>query len=359
MNYRTMAVCGVSLLLARSALAQTATEPAPTGAATQAPPPAGSPAGAAPTAPAPMAPAAPPVTAPATAAPPAPPPAPAPPVVAAPPPAAPSPAELPPTDTATPRPPASTHDLPSNLRGRFALDTASFTDGGDALSTIALRLLASVPVSQRVALDARLPLGLGLDNSTAAVLGNIMLGAHATLPVGTSTWVSVGGAVGVPLLSGRTQRSRAYAAAQVPNALWNLHEYTPSVVPVELRAAIEHVWEPLSLRAELAPVVMAPLGRNDQVEVAIMHAGEVEIGGVVAGGLRLQGVALPTFSQLKDTTFASKAAYQAAIEPFLAVQKPGYFLRAGFLLPLSDPLGYSSTGLGTYGVRLAAGVHLD
>lgn len=350
MNYRTMAACGVWMLLARSALAQPATgaEPAPP----QAPPPAASPPAAtgapAPMAPPPPAAAAAPVTA-------APPPA-ATPASSAPP--ATAPAELPPTDAAAP-PPATKHDLPSNLRGRFALDTASFTDGGDALSTIALRLLASVPVSQRVALDARLPLGLGLGNSTAAVLGNIMLGAHATLPVGTSTWVSVGGAVGVPLLSGRTQRSQAYAAAQVPNALWNLHEYTPSVVPVELRAAIEHVWEPISLRAELAPVVMAPLGRNDQVEVAIMHAGEVEIGGVVAGGLRLQGVALPTFSQLKDTTFASKAAYQAAIEPFLAVQKPGYFLRAGFMLPLSNPLGYSSTGLGTYGVRLAAGVHLD
>lgn len=347
MNYRIMAVCGVWTLLARSALAQPAAgaEPAP-------PPAVASPPAAASSAPAPTAPAAPPVAAPPpVVAQPAAPPMPAPAL------AAPSPAELPPTGAPTPRAPG--HDLPSTLRGRFALDTASFTDGGDALSTIALRLLASVPVSQRVAIDARLPLGLGLGNSTAAVLGNIMLGAHATLPVGTSTWVSVGGAVGVPLLSGRTQRSQAYAAAQVPNALWNLHEYTPSVVPVELRAAVEHVWEPISLRAELAPVVMAPLGRNDQVEVAIMHAGEVEIGGVVAGGVRLQGVALPTFSKLKDTTFASKAAYQAAIEPFLAVQKPGYFVRAGFMLPLSDPLGYSSTGLGTYGVRLAAGVHLD
>ncbi|MBL0192939.1 MAG: hypothetical protein IPQ09_01725 [Myxococcales bacterium] len=349
MKLATLTTLGALLLLTRLAAAQPVTDP---GA-----PPAPAAPPAAPAAPGPASPAAstPPPAAPATTTP-----APA---AAAPPAAAVAPAspstELPPAEPSAPPASAQKNDLPSSLRGRFGLDTASFTDGDDALSVIALRLLASVPVSQRVALDARLPLGLGIDNSTAAVLGNLMLGAHATLPIGTSTWISVGGALGVPLLSGRTQRSQAYAAAQVPSAMWNLHEYTPSTVPIELRAALEHVWSPISLRAELVPVVMAPLGRNDQVEVAILHAGEVEIGGVVAGGLRLQGVALPTFAELENTTFAARSSYQAAFEPFLAVQKPGYYLRAGFMLPLSNPLGYSSTGLGTYGVRLAAGVHLD
>jgi hypothetical protein len=258
-----------------------------------------------------------------------------------------------------PAPPVegATGGAPLDLQGAIGLDTATFTDGGDAFSAVAIRLLASVPVAHATYLDVRLPLGFTTDKTTNAVIGNVMLGVHGVTSIGATTWLSFGGGLGLPLLSGGTQRDKGYGGAQVPNAFWNIHEYFPSIVPLEARVAIEGEAGPVTLRGELAPVIMIPIGQNDQVEVAIMHSIEAQIGHTFGGGLRLQGVALPTFQHTNRNSLAEGDLYQLAMEPFLVVQQPRYFVRTGLMLPLDSTLGPPLVG--SFGFRLGFGVRLE
>jgi hypothetical protein len=203
----------------------------------------------------------------------------------------------------------------------------------------------------------RLPLGFTTDRTTNAVLGNVILGAHRVLSVGKTTWMSIGGGLGLPLLSGRSQRDAGFGGAQVPRAFWDIHEYMPSVIPLELRVGFEGEAGPVTLRGEIAPVVMIPLGDNEEIEVAIMHAVEAQIGHTIAGGLRLQGVALPTFGNVYRGGLAQGDLYQAALEPFFLVQQPRYFFRTGLMLPLDDVLGPPLVR--SFGFRLGFGIRLE
>jgi hypothetical protein len=247
--------------------------------------------------------------------------------------------------------------LPLDLRGAIGLDTASYTDAGDAFTSIAIRLLASVPVARGAYVDVRLPMGFTTDRSTNATLGNVILGAHGVLSLGKTTWMAIGGGIGLPLLSGGTQRDRGFGGAQVPNAFWNIHEYMPSVVPIEARVSIEGEAGPVTIRGELAPVIMIPIGQNDQTEVAIMHSVEAQIGKTIGGGLRLQGVALPTYDRLDQSSPAEGDLYQLAMEPFFAVQQPRYYFRTGMMLPLDSTLGPPFSR--SFGFRLGFGVRLE
>jgi hypothetical protein len=247
--------------------------------------------------------------------------------------------------------------MPLDLRGAIGLDTASFTDSGDAFSAVAIRVLASVPVARATYLDVRLPLGFTTDKTTNAVLGNPIVGMHGVLALDRTTWLSIGGGFGLPLLSGGTERENGFGGAQVPNAFWNIHEYMPSIVPIEARVGIEGQAGPVTIRGEIAPVITIPIANNDQVELVIMHAVEAQIGHTFAGGLRLQGVAMPTFKQVYRGSFAEGDLYQAAMEPFFLVQQPRYFFRAGMMLPLDKTLGPPLVG--SFGFRLGFGVRLE
>lgn len=247
--------------------------------------------------------------------------------------------------------------LPLDLRGAIGLDTASFTDAGDALSAIAIRVVSSVPVARGAYFDVRLPLGFTTDRNTDAVLGNVILGAHGVLSIGKTTWMTIGGGIGLPLLSGRTQDNEGFGGAQIPRAFWDIHEYMASVVPIEMRVGIEGEAGPFTLRGELAPAIMIPIGGNDEAEVAIMHAIEAQVGHTIAGGLRLQGVALPTFENVYRGSAAEGDLYQAALEPFFLVQQPRYFFRTGMMLPLDATLGPPFAR--SFGFRLGFGVRLE
>ena len=258
-----------------------------------------------------------------------------------------------------PPPPSDTvpAGLPLDLRGAIGLDTASFTDAGDALSAIAIRVVSSVPVARGAYFDVRLPLGFTTDRNTDAVLGNVILGAHGVLSIGKTTWMTIGGGIGLPLLSGRTQDNEGFGGAQIPRAFWDIHEYMASVVPIEMRVGIEGEAGPFTLRGELAPAIMIPIGGNDEAEVAIMHAIEAQVGHTIAGGLRLQGVALPTFENVYRGSAAEGDLYQAALEPFFLVQQPRYFFRTGMMLPLDATLGPPFSR--SFGFRLGFGVRLE
>lgn len=247
--------------------------------------------------------------------------------------------------------------MPLDLRGAIGLDTASFTDSGDGFSSVTIRVVSSIPVARGVYVDARLPLGFTTDKTTNAVLGNVMLGAHGVFSVGKTTWMSFGGGIGLPLLSNGTQRDNGYGGAQVPSAFWDVQEYMPSIVPIELRLKIEGEAGPVTIRGEIAPVVMIPIANNDDPEAVILHAVEAQVGHTIAGGLRLQGVAMPTFKHVYGGSFAEGDLYQAAIEPFFLVQKPRWFFRTGMMMPLDKALGPPFAG--SFGFRLGFGVRLE
>lgn len=218
------------------------------------------------------------------------------------------------------------------------------------------RVLASMPLASNVFFDARLPLGVTISRSTAASVGNPSLGLRGVVDLGSGTWVNVSGAIGLPLLSGQAQRTGG-AAPMIPTALWDLQDYMPSSLPLEFRLGLEKKIDFVSIRGEIAPIFMMPVGRNDEVELAFLHAVEVEAGGKVSAGLRLQGVALPTTKDVEVTSVAKGTPYQAAMEPFLVVRHGAYFARSGLMLPLDEPLGPPLVK--SFGFRLALGVRFE
>lgn len=246
--------------------------------------------------------------------------------------------------------------MPWALRGGFALDTATATPTDDDFTAMSARVLASMPLTSHVFLDARLPLGVAISRSTTASVGNASLGIRGVVELGSDTWVNVSGAIGLPLLSGAAQRASG-GAPMIPMAFWDVQDYMPSLLPLELRVGLEKRMDIVSIRAEIAPVLMMPVGRSDEVEVAFLHAAEIEAGRVVSAGFRLQGVALPTTKDLAYTTPAEGTPYQAAMEPFVVVRHGAYFARTGLLLPLDEPLGPPLVK--SFGFRLALGVRFE
>ena len=50
------------------------------------------------------------------------------------------------------------------------------------------------------------------------------------------------------------------------------------------------------------------------MEFAFQHAAEIQVGHALGGGLRLQGVALPTFNDVYKNSYAEGDLYQLAME---------------------------------------------
>jgi hypothetical protein len=252
-------------------------------------------------------------------------------------------------------------DLPLGRRGAIALDTASMTLASGQASAISVDVVTAMPVAKTTFLDVRLPLGWSTHKQTSAVVGNPLLGAHHLIRQ-RSVWWILGGGFGLPLLSSRSQDNDGYGLLAVPRALWNLHDVSADILPLELDAGIEAHFGIAILRFDLDPVFHFPIGRNDQVEFALQHALELQLGHAIGGGLRVQGVALPTFDDTGTKSITRGDLYQLAIEPFLAIERRVGFLRAGVMLPLDSFLGpplVSDNDGGGWGLRLAMGLRIE
>ncbi|WP_437831800.1 hypothetical protein [Sorangium sp. So ce1153] len=237
------------------------------------------------------------------------------------------------------------------------METSSFTGGDSDVSGLAIALFARMPFAGHTFLDIRVPFGLAMDERTDAVLGNVMLGAHHIARAGRRLWLTVGGAVGLATLSGQTQHHSSYEPVGASRAYWDLHEYFPSILPIHARLGAEGHFGPLIARAQLEPVLYIPLGRNKEYEVAIQHAAELQIGHGIGGGLRVQGMALPTFDNVSVRHAVARNLYVLALEPFLTIERKLTFIRAGLLLPFDEELGPPLDH--TWGFRFSAGVHVD
>jgi hypothetical protein len=262
--------------------------------------------------------------------------------------------------------------IPYARHGHFSLDTASFTLGGGELSSVSLVVASSFLLTDQLYFDVRLPLGYTMFNDRAQVaLGNTMLGVRAVLPTSSGAlWWVLGGGFGLPFLSSESQDIDAYAGPPIPRAFWDHHEYSPDTLPLEFDAAIEaHLGAVTILRFEVEPVTYFPLAGHEQVELVIQHAAEVQFGHAIGGGLRLQGVALPTFDETDIDVISEGDLYQFAMEPFFVIERRSALLRLGLMLPFDEILGPPlaslggrrslNGGLGAYGFKLAVGVRLD
>lgn len=248
--------------------------------------------------------------------------------------------------------------IPLAHRGGLGLDTAVFSAGNeqDGAAGGSLSVELGLPLAKRTFLDARLPMGF----ATAFVLGNPNLGIRHVL--GREVWVSLGGALGLPVVNVRTQPFGAYQYPPIPNGLWNLHDYFPNIVPLEFNLGVEgHAGRYVILRGQVDPVLWIPYSRNDEPELVIQHAAELQVGHTLGGGLRLQGVAIPTGEDygvnypLLDR--GGGDLYQLAVEPFLAAEGELLFARLGILMPLDEELGPPFDV--SWGFRMKAGFHID
>ncbi|WP_437966896.1 hypothetical protein WMF04_46270 [Sorangium sp. So ce260] len=247
--------------------------------------------------------------------------------------------------------------VPRGQRGAIGVETSSFTGGDSDVSGLAVALFARVPFVEHTFLDVRVPFGLAMDERTDAVLGNVMLGAHHVGRVGRTLWLTVGGAVGLATLSGQTHNHDSYEPVGASRAYWDLHEYFPSILPVHARLGAEAHVGPLIARAQIEPVLYIPLGRNEEYEIAIQHAAELQIGHGIGGGVRVQGMAMPTFENVGIRHAVARNLYVLALEPFLAMEREAAFVRAGLLLPLDEELGPPLDH--TWGFHFTAGVRTD
>ncbi len=280
----------------------------------------------------PPAPAAPPAV---TVAPPAPPP---------PPPAsAPSPAELPPAaeapaETEKPKP------LPYAMKGGFELGVSALKFGraSDPVPT-ALVLGAHLPIATGTFVDARLPLAL-------ATLGNPQVGVHHARAIGDGVWLSVGGSVGLPLVT-----DNSYSTFQVATTFFNISDFARDLMPFAVRAALEVHASIAELRFQAEPLWGVSTRTNPEHFFAVQHAFEAQIGHAIGAGLRYQGVAFGT-NPLRSGDY-----YQGAVEPFVRAAYGALLARLGVIFPIDTPLngGTQESSTQAWGVNALLAYQLD
>jgi hypothetical protein len=231
-------------------------------------------------------------------------------------------------------PPGVSHGVPLSRRGRIAVEAAGFTqESGDA-SLLALGLDVHIPVTQRTFIDARLPMP-----------GNIMLGASRVSKLGRGGFLSYGAQLGLPLVT--NTRADDFS---LPNGTWNVHEYDASFLPIKLGLGYERVTGLLEIRLDAEPVLLIPVGNSQEVNFVFQHAGELQFGHSIGGGLRVQGVAV--------TKGVFDDAYQLSVEPFFVVRRELGFARIGLMLPIDDSVAGPAFEQ-AWGLRLMTGLHID
>jgi hypothetical protein len=190
-----------------------------------------------------------------------------------------------------------------------------------------------------------------------AALGNVSLGAHHVLRVGQRGWLSLGGGVGLATLSGQTHDHDGYEPLGASRGYWDLHEYFPTILPIQARVSAERHLGPLIVRGQVDPILSIPIGRNDEYEFALQHAAELQLGHSIGGGGRVQGVALPTFENVDVRHAGARNLYVLSIELFFVIERKLAFLRTGLMLPFDEELGPPLDH--TWGFRLSAGVRME
>lgn len=240
--------------------------------------------------------------------------------------------------------------IPFGQRGGFILDGSGLS--GPDVAGGSLVVVGSMPLVGKTYFDAHLPIGV----ADEAIIGNPTLSIRSMVRVSKSFWFLGGGGIGLPVLQRRPDDPVAVASAS--RAFWDLHEFFPEILPIMARFGVEgHAGDLVILRAQLDPMLFIAVRENDEMEFVLQHSAELQIGHTIGAGLRIQGVAMPTFEELGTRHITEEDLYQFAMEPFFVVERDLAFLRVGLLLPMDAQLGPPLTT--SWSVRLATGLRID
>jgi len=252
------------------------------------------------------------------------------------------------------RPGVSRDGVPLTMRGQIGIDGGFFSAGDEDAAGASIDIVGGIPLTRHTFLDLRIPLAFG--SSTFSV-GNIDAGAHHVFSPADGLWLSLGGGLGLPTLNEDTSSRSAYEIGTVTSAHWYFSEFWPNSVPIRASFGLEgHLGDIVTLRFFTNLVVMIGYEDNGQHELAIPHAVEVQFGHELGGGLRVQGVALPTLDDAGQSTSFDGDLYQLALEPFFSYEGDLAFARAGIMMPLDGQLG--PPFVQSWGFRLGTGVRL-
>jgi hypothetical protein len=240
-----------------------------------------------------------------------------------------------------------------SLRGGLTLDASAGGSGDEDFGGGALILAPSIPLTERLFLDVQMPFAF----ARGFAVGNPLIGVRGVAALSDRFWVVPHGSLGLPLLNEDTQNGDAFLAGPIVHGLWNLNQYSPNTVPLQAGLNVEgHVGDFVILRGQVNFNVLIGYEDNDQAELSIEHAAEVQFGHRYGGGLRLQGVGLPTYED-SEIGFFDGDLYQFAMEPFFAYEGDTLFGRVGILLPLDEVLGPPI--LQSFAVRMQTGFRID
>jgi hypothetical protein len=280
--------------------------------------------------------------------PPAPPPPVAPPPLMWPMPPPPPPPEPPPREG------VNEEGIPLGQRGGLFLDTASFAAGDGDAAAAAFLVGASIPIFGRTFVEARLPFVI---TPGPSAIGNVSVSARHVFDVVDDVWITFGGGLHLPTLREDTTPRGAYELGIVPRAMWDIGDFWPDSVPLRVGASVEGHVGLITLRVIADAIVLPGFGDNEEAEFVLQHAAEFQVGHEIAGGIRLQGVALPTFESTEVGESFERDLYQFALEPFFAYEGELLFGRLGVMMPLDGELGPPFEQ--SWGLKLAAGVRVD
>ncbi len=244
--------------------------------------------------------------------------------------------------------------LPRGWRGGLGLSTYAFSAADEDAAGGGVDLDVSIGLSPRTFVDLRMPMGI----NTGVALGNPSFGLrHAYVLSPSKAWLELTVGLGVPILLEDSAFRPAYEGALVGRGLWDFQDFWPRAIPLRVGARTELFGGSLvAFRAMLDLVLLPPVGDND-FELVTQHAVELQLGRITGGGLRVQGVALPTFDDTDVRSSFEGDLYQLAVEPFFSYQGEQLFARAGILMPLDGLLGPAFVESWAY--RLSAGFHVD
>jgi hypothetical protein len=224
----------------------------------------------------------------------------------------------------------------------------------DASAGGGLDLEVGVPLNAKTFLDMRLPIGM----FQGVAIGNPSVSLrHVYTLTEDATWLGLSAGLGLPMLQERSSFAPAPAAALISRGLWDVQDFWANSMPVRVGGVIEaygSTFFAFRLMADLT--LLPPVGDND-FELATQHAAEFQFGRAIGGGLRVQGVALPTFDDTDVDSFLEGDLYQLSVEPFFAYDGEQLFARAGILMPLDPLLGPAFVE--SWAFRLSTGFHVD
>jgi hypothetical protein len=249
---------------------------------------------------------------------------------------------------AAPPPPAdgvTALGLPITQRGNVGVDVAVMELDGGVFGGGGGQFVATPAIHARGRLVGALFADVRFASAAFLFPGNLLAGVDYIATLRPKTWLTLGGALGLPLAQAADQ-TLSYG---LTSAFWNIHEYMSSVVPIRIDVGFEMVRGAFGVRVEIQPVVLIPIDRpNAEVELTLQHAAEVQYGHSLGVGVRLQGVGY---------TFGRDDIYQAAIEPFVVLRRELGFARLGVMKTLNEESG--SPYRDAWGARLSTGIHID